>query len=316
VPRNRTVRLAVLGSSVQRAAPSGFPSSRSSALKRRIVVGGLVLAALVLITISFRSTALDGIQGTGATVLRPFEVAADRVTRPFRDSVSWFHGLIDARNDNKKLTAQVADLRRRLILDEGALQQNVELQKALDYRGPRTVADFRQVHAEVLANPQSAIDESVTIWAGAKDGITRGSVVVEPTGGPDASGALIGTVARVADNVSRVTLITDSDSAVTATDLTHPDVVGSVKRGSGSSDQLVLDLVPKQYVVHEGDTIITAGTLAGSADFPSKFPRGIPIGTVTSQSNSEADLYQSIQLKPLVDLGSIRSVVVLVPKNG
>ena len=27
VPRNRTVRLAVLGSSVQRAAPSGFPSS-------------------------------------------------------------------------------------------------------------------------------------------------------------------------------------------------------------------------------------------------------------------------------------------------
>ena len=46
MPRNRTVRLAVLGSSVQRAAPSGFPSSRSSAVKRRIIVGFLVLLSL------------------------------------------------------------------------------------------------------------------------------------------------------------------------------------------------------------------------------------------------------------------------------
>ena len=36
VPRNRTVP-AVLGQSVQRAAASGYPTSRSSALKRRIV---------------------------------------------------------------------------------------------------------------------------------------------------------------------------------------------------------------------------------------------------------------------------------------
>ena len=98
MPRNRTVRLAVLGSSVQRAAPSGYPSSRSSALKRRIIVGGLVLLSLVLITVSFRSSALDGVQGTAASVLRPFEVAADRVTRPFRDAVE-----LDARADRREV---------------------------------------------------------------------------------------------------------------------------------------------------------------------------------------------------------------------
>src|SRR3954452_1746284 len=102
VPRNRTVRLAVLGNSVQRAAASGYPSSRSSALKRRIVVGGLVLLSLVLITVSFRSTALDGVQGTTAGILRPFEIAADRVSRPFRDAAGWMHGLIDAKSENKK----------------------------------------------------------------------------------------------------------------------------------------------------------------------------------------------------------------------
>ena len=44
VPRNRTARFAVLGSSAQRAAASGYSSTRSSALRRKIVVGCLVRA--------------------------------------------------------------------------------------------------------------------------------------------------------------------------------------------------------------------------------------------------------------------------------
>ena len=45
--RNRTVRLAVLGNSVQRSANTGYPSNRSSALRRRVIVGVLVLVSLV-----------------------------------------------------------------------------------------------------------------------------------------------------------------------------------------------------------------------------------------------------------------------------
>jgi rod shape-determining protein MreC len=313
VPRNRTVRLAVLGSSVQRAAHTGFPSSRSSALKRRIVVGVLVLASLVLITVSFRSSALDGVQSTGASILRPFEVAADRVTRQFRDTVGWFRGLVDAKNENKKLRAQVEELRRQVILDESAVQQNVDLQNALDYHGPPSIADYRRVNASVLVNPQSAIDQSVIISAGSAQGVSVGSVVVEPTGGPDAGGALVGTVDKVARNVARVMLLTDNQSAVTATDLTNPQVVGLVRRGSGSSDVLILDRVPKKPYVRVGDTIITAGTL-GTGPLRSKYPRGIPVGSVTSESDNEANLFKSIQVRPLIDFSSIRSVIVLVPK--
>ena len=314
MPRNRTVRLAVLGSSVQRAAPSGFPSSRSSALKRRVVVGFLVLVSLVLITVSFRSSALDGVQGAGATVLRPFEVAADRIARPFADTIGWFRGLVDAKSENKKLRAENEALRRQLILDEGAVQENVQLRKALDYVGPASISDFDKVHTSVVANSQGALDESVVIGAGSSDGVRFGSVVVEPLGGPDGSGALVGTVARVTSHESRVTLLTDSESAVTATDVTNPQVIGAVRRGGGSSDVLILDRVPKRPYVRIGDTIVTAGSL-GAGPLKSKFPRGIPIGTVSSRSSTDANLFQNIQLKPLVDFSSIQTVVVLVPKN-
>ncbi len=308
MPRNRTVRLAVLGNSVQRTASSGYPSNRSSALKRRIIVGVLVLLSLVLITVSFRSSALDGVQGTAASMLRPFEVTADRVTRPFRDAVGYARGLVDAKAENKKLRRQNEDLRQRLILDESALQENVQLRAELNYHGPASIADFHQVHAAVLVNPQSAIDQSVEIAAGSHDGVRAGNVVVASSGG------LVGTVERVSGDVARVTLLTDDQSAVTAADLTSPSAVGLIKRGGGGSDVLILDRVSKTKPVNVGDTIITAGTL-GKGALPSMFPHGIPIGSVASQSNSDVNAFKNIQVTPLVDFSSLQSVLVLVPNR-
>ena len=268
-----------------------------------------MLLSLVLITVSFRSSALDGVEGTAAHILRPFEVAADRVTRPFRDAVGWANGLIDAKSENKKLRAQVHDLQHQLILSESAVQENVQLKAALNYHGPPAVSDFDQVRASVLTHPQNALDESVTIAAGRDDGVTDGSVVVSPS-----TGGLVGTVDRAFAHESHVTLLTDDRSAVTAKDLTFPTAVGVIKRGGGGSQVLILDLVPKSKHVARGDTIITAGTLA-KGDLPSMFPAGIPIGTVTSQSASDANAYMSIQVDPLVDFTSLQSVVVLVPKK-
>jgi rod shape-determining protein MreC len=308
VPRNRTVRVAVLGSSVQRTAASGYPSSRSSALKRRIIVGGLVLLSLVLITVSFRSSALNGAQGTAAGILRPFEVAADRVARPFRDAVGWTHGLVSAKQENRKLRKQVEDLRQQVIQDKSAVQENARLKAQIRYHGPPSLADFGRVGAAILTNPQSPIDQSVTIAAGSKSGLAAGNVVVDPS-----TGGLVGTVDRVWSIVARVTLLTDGQSGVTATDLAFPAAVGVIQRGGGGSDVLVLDEVSKSALVGVGDAVITAGTL-GKGALPSMFPRGIPVGTVSSASNNDINAFKNIQVEPLVDFSSLQSVIVLVPK--
>lgn len=305
MPRNRTVRLAVLGSSVQRTAASGYPSTRSSAVRRRIVVGGLVLLSLVLITVSFRSSALDGVQGTAADVLRPFEVAAKRVSAPFTDTVGWVHGLVDAKNENKRLRKRVAELQGAVVKARTAENQNAILRKQLDYHGPASLAQFTRVSAGVNLNPQNALSESVTIDAGSRAGIRAGDVVVTQDG-------LVGTVAKTSAHVSRVTLITDELSAVTATDVAHPGSTGLVSAGNGGG---VLDFgyVPKQDVVETGDTIITAGTPA-NATLRSLYPHGIVIGTVTSQSENDVDVFKNIQVQPAVDLSSLQAVIVLVPK--
>jgi rod shape-determining protein MreC len=249
------------------------------------------------------------VQGTAAGALRPFEVAADRVSRPFRDAVGWTHGLITAKNQNRKLRRQVEVLRQQVIQDETAVQENVQLKAQVHYQGPPSIRDFSKVGAAILTKPQSPIDQSVTIAAGSKSGLAAGNVVVDPS-----TGGLVGTVDRVGSAVARVTLLTDGQSAVTATDLTYPSAIGVITRGAGGSDVLVLDSVSKSAYVGVGDTVITAGTL-GNSTLPSKFPRGIPIGSVSSWLNNDVNPFKNIQVEPLVNFSSLQSVIVLVPKR-
>jgi hypothetical protein len=69
-------------------------------------VGGLIVLSLVLVTISFREDG-DGpvasTQNAAAAVLRPFQVAADRVAEPFRDAYRWADSLLGARSDADRL---------------------------------------------------------------------------------------------------------------------------------------------------------------------------------------------------------------------
>jgi rod shape-determining protein MreC len=306
VPRNRTVRVAVLGSSVQRAASPGFSPTRSGAVKRRLVVGALVVLSLVLITLSFRTSALDPAESAGASALRPFEIAANRVARPFRDAADWASGLVDAKSENARLTREVETLRRQVSEQQAALSQNALLRKQLRYRdSPSFPSCCRSVVATVLTNPSASYDQTVTIAAGSNAGVAAQDVVVTPDG-------LVGQVTKVLAGVSKVMLITDPDSAVRAVDAANRAAIGILQHGSASSS-LALARVTKDKKVEAGDTIVTAGSLGGG-QLPSLYPKNILIGTVTSVGQNDVDLFKQVQVQPFADLTALQSVIVLVPK--
>jgi len=86
-----------------------------------------VLVSLALITVYFRESsggALHDAQRIGLSVLRPFEVAGERVSRPFRDAWGWASDLFDAKDENEKLRGQVEALRQELIQSRTAAQEN------------------------------------------------------------------------------------------------------------------------------------------------------------------------------------------------
>ena len=264
-----------------------------------------MLLSLVLITVSFRqptSGALNGIESAGVTVLRPFEVAAERIARPFRDVYGYFSGLVHAKSENARLRREIDDLRQVAIQNQTAQEQYATLRKQLHYvDSPRFPADYTAVNTRIIARAPSEFDQRVLIAAGTSDGIKLETPVVTQDG-------LVGTVTKVSSSAAEVTLITDEESAVQARDLqTH--AIGLIRHGQ-SPGQLILDRVGKDQDVREGDVIITAGTQ--SKQYPSLFPMGIQIGKVVSVGQTDTAYFKTIQVQPYVTFGSLDSVTALV----
>jgi rod shape-determining protein MreC len=304
--RQRSARSAALGLTVRRI-PANIPSRGGGPLKRRLVVGVLVLASLVLISLSFRSGdsgPLSGVQSAGATALRPFAVGLERVAQPFRDVYGWADSLLSARSEAEELRAEAQELRQRAIQSEFALQENAYLRELLDYiDGPRFPADFDPVPAEVTGRPNGAFTQAIIIAAGSRSGIRVNDPVVTADG-------LVGVVIRVAPRSARIQLLTDEEAAASAIDL-RTGATGIVRHARGTRETLVLDRVRKQDVVRRGNEIVTAGWRVGTLS--SLYPKGIPIGKVTSVGQTDTDLFQQVQVDPYVDFGSLDAVLVLVP---
>ncbi len=135
--------------------PSRSPPASRSTFRRRAVVGCLVLLSLVLITISFRQPstgAVHNLESAGATVLRPFEVAAERVARPFRDVYGYFRGLVHVKRENGRLKSQLNDLRQQALQGQQAIEQNAKLRQQLRYvDGPQFPADYRGVNTRIIS---------------------------------------------------------------------------------------------------------------------------------------------------------------------
>ena len=308
MPRNRTVRLAVLGSPVQRSASSPSSSRKASPIRRRLLVGGLVALSLVLITLYFREPQegpLHAARSAGALAVKPFQVGAERVVRPFRDLYGYAAGLLQAKSEADRLRAEVERLRQEATQYRTAFEENKTLRTYVDFKAPRAFPnDYRPVFAAVLAYPPSAFEQQVVIAAGSDSGIELNDPVVSPDG-------LVGRITNVTPGTAQVTLLTDRSSSVAAIDLDHN--ASGLILGRGPDNGLVLDNVEKRYVVEPGDEIVTEGTQRGK--WPSLYPRGIRIGTVSFVNQTSSEIFKRIQVEPAVDFGALRAVVVLVPRD-
>jgi rod shape-determining protein MreC len=262
-----------------------------------------------MITVYFRESSdggLHDLQSAGASALRPFEVAAERVARPFRDAYGYVDGLISAKSENARLRAELHRLRQVNIQNATAQSELRDLKLQLRYQeGPAFPSDYKGVTAQVLLYSTHFGDE-IVVAAGSGDGIHVDDPVATGEG-------LVGHVTFVTPGQAKVTLLTDERSAVSAADLHSPTEASGILRLRG--DSLALDQVTKDDIVARGDEIITAGSQRG--EHPSLYPRGLHIGRVTSVSQNDIEPFKLIQVEPFVDFspGALSSVTVLVSKK-
>jgi rod shape-determining protein MreC len=264
----------------------------------------LVLVSLALITLHFRESddgPIHAAQRIGVSVLMPFEVAGERISRPFRDGWGYVSDLLDAKSENERLKEENEELRRERIANQTAERLIQRLNEIATYvGGPSFPTGFEAIVATVVRRPPNPFTQQIMISAGTSDGVAKNAPVVTSDG-------LVGVVTEVTEGSASITLITDQSSAVTASIL-ESGAWGIVKAGPSASS-LVLDQVEKDELVETDDLVVTAGWATRKLE--SLFPEGIPIGVVESVGQQDVDLYKRVQVTPFVDFDSLSEVIVL-----
>jgi rod shape-determining protein MreC len=272
--------------------------------RRRAVLVVLVAASLFLLTVYFgegSSGSLHSVQRGVMGVLSPIQEGANRVLKPVRDLFGWFGDTLDAKSERDKYKEQRDALQRQLdnaYVQVGDINQRNKLK---ELNSTAQLDQYSPVEARVYLRSPNAFFQRMTINKGTNDGVHSGDPVV-------AGGGLIGKILEAGGGSSVVTLITDQDFSVSALAGAKREP-GSVEPAIGAPGDLLLNMVQDTRNVRAGDQVYTAGTIVERLE--SRYPPGIPIGTVQRIDPGSGDLDRRIHVKPSADLTHTDIVQVL-----
>ena len=201
------------------------------------------------------------------------------------------------RDDNSRLQTE----NDRLTLDNVRLrEQAIAGQQAERLLVLQRTVPFESVPAPVIARDPTGVLHSIVLGIGSDDGVKSGHVVLSDQG-------LVGRVSEVGTNYSKVLLVTDSSSVVSA--LVQGSRATGIVRGQ-FGDSLIMDWLLQTEPVKEGDVVITAGLGIGD-ELRSLYPKGLVIGTIAQVKTAEAAAYNRAIITPAVDLRRLEHVLVV-----
>ncbi|MGZ5474978.1 MAG: rod shape-determining protein MreC [Thermoanaerobaculia bacterium] len=255
----------------------------------------VVLSLLFILMSSSRRTRYIGETRTlfERTVMTLFSPVPKLVNWIGSQASDMFHGYLDMRravNENLELHRKVASLTTENITLRQSATDMRRLRSLLGYSEQITLQTSM---AQAIMLDTSGRFKSIIIDRGSSTGVDVNDAVANANG-------LVGRVVLTTKDMSKVQLITDSNSAVGA--LIERTRRQGVLRGVGGA-ALELNDIPSLADVAPGDRVLTAG-------IDGIYPKGIPVGVVV-KADQGPDLFKSIIVRPSIDFGSIEEVIII-----
>ena len=253
------------------------------------------LACALLINLPFFSQMPVSMaaRGTALFIFSPFISAANSVLEYPRNAIKNIATLSRVQKENDLLRGKIDALSAGMLSFEGLKKDNEELRQLLQYKG-KNPFNRSMAAAQVISRSGSSWFNTVLLDKGLSEGIKSGMAVVCTQG-------LVGRTIEVAQHSSKVLLISDPDSSVSAS-VARSKALG-VLYGT-LSNVLEMKYIISSSSVESGDLIVTSGV----SDI---FPKGIPVGSVIKADKRDYDLFQYIEIKTSADLSKLDKVFIL-----
>lgn len=228
----------------------------------------LVLAVLVLaLTATFLLWRIDSprVERFRAQVTDTIVPNLDWAMAPITGTINLVRDFQSYRRIAEQNTELRRELRQMQAWREAALQLEQENARLLDLNNVRLDPRLTYITGVVLADSGSPFRQSVLLNVGARDGIVEGWATMDGIG-------LVGRVSGVAQNTSRVIMVTDASSRIPA--VIQPSGQRAIVAGDNSAAPPI-DFLENPDLVRPGDRVVTSGD--GGV-----FPAGLLMGQVAA----------------------------------
>ena len=252
----------------------------------------LAIVSSLLFAIDVNSRLLQGVRSALATFVSPIYIIAESPYRMGREASRSLASRDSLLEQNEVLERTNLELSQKAQQYVVLREENARLRALL---GSRERLGAKVLVAELIGVVPTPNTFQVEIDKGADAGVFVGQAVIDADG-------LFGQVVEVAQFTSRVMLLVDASHAVPV-QINRNDV-RSIAAGTGRLDRLELEYVPVTADIREGDLLVSSG-LGGH------FPRGYPVGVVTSVVVDPTLQYAQVVARPLAALDRSRHVLLV-----
>jgi len=261
----------------------------------------LVFLALGLLLLLNSWGALQGVKNAAMSVLSPAQSGFASSSNVFGDFFSTVRKIGEFKDENKKLQEENGSLRYELSQLKEVQKENGTLKEQLKFKENLCAgSDCVNFHmGKIIAqSPSDNYGQSIIINLGSKDGAKINQAVTS------AGGVMIGKIAEVFDDYSKVALIVSPDSSVNCLAQTSR-ANGLVKGEYGMGARL--EMIGQSEELLAGDVVITSGKEEG-------IPEGLLLGKIQNIEESPNMVFKSASLALYADFGHIEEIFLVEQK--
>jgi rod shape-determining protein MreC len=255
----------------------------------------LIIASIVIMTVDHHFNHLSKVRNTISVVVYPIEYLAGIPAKVY----SWGAESLSGRNkllrNNAALRAEQIRLELRLQKLATLEQENTRLREMLT--SAKYFEKERILIGELLSVDLDPYQQRIVINKGTRDGVYEGQPLLGARG-------IIGQIDKAGPFNSIALLVSDPNHALLG--VIARSGQRSLVVGTGNIQQLELMHLTSTADIQIGDLVITSG-------LDDRYPSDYPVAEVTSIKQVAGDAFVKVEAKPLVDLNSIREVLLIWP---
>lgn len=207
-----------------------------------------------------------------------------------RGTTAEYLNLLHIKSTNRKLQAELTELKAQLGAITELKIENERLNSLLNFK---QATKMQLLSARVIGLDLLPEHKSITIDRGSLNGVRKYMAAITV-------GGVVGYTFRVEPHTSQIFLLTDRYASIDA--IVQRSRARGIVEGA-SSDGCHLRL-KRNDDVKVGDLVVTSG-------LDNFFPKGFPIGVVTSINKTQYGMTQEVEIQPSVEASNLEELFIV-----